>query len=72
MMAELRKCSFCGELPEITKHFEVDAWLLVHRCKVISSFSFEWGDRDAHVRRWNSRYEEDDGAVHRLEGDPKP
>lgn len=60
-MSELKKCPFCKEVPEITKHFKEEMWSLVHRCRVVGPILFDWSaDPQRHVARWNTRPLEDE------------
>lgn len=53
---ETLPCPFCGEQPEITKHFKEDAWRLVHRCDVMGALVLDWTEpRRRHVDTWNTR-----------------
>lgn len=52
---ELLPCPFCGKVLVITKHFKIDAYSLLHRCKVVGPIHFEWSDKEFHVHRWNTR-----------------
>lgn len=38
---DLEPCPFCGERPEVTKHFKEDMYRLIHRCKVLGPVSFD-------------------------------
>lgn len=53
---ETLPCPFCGEQPEIAKHFKEDAWRLVHRCDVMGALVLDWTEpRRRHVDTWNTR-----------------
>lgn len=54
---EIKPCPFCGELPEIHKHFSGKKEQLMHRCKVIGPVGFEWGCIKRQIERWNTRNE---------------
>jgi hypothetical protein len=56
-MNELKPCPFCGERPEVTKHFKEDMYRLIHRCKVLGPVSFDWSDKEPTHDRWNTRAE---------------
>lgn len=48
-------CPWCGEKPEVTKHFKLDQWSLVHRCEVFSTLYIDWTDLSRLKTRWNTR-----------------
>jgi hypothetical protein len=49
-------CPWCGEAPQISKHFRDDAWRLIHRCKVMGPILIDWTySEDRLVERWNTR-----------------
>jgi hypothetical protein len=51
-------CPFCGEQPEITKHFKEALWSLLHRCTVVGPITIEWREKLSDlVRTWNTRKE---------------
>jgi predicted nucleic acid-binding Zn ribbon protein len=53
---DLLCCPFCGDKPEITKHFREEMWRLLHRCKIVGAISFDWSENFAWlVSRWNTR-----------------
>jgi hypothetical protein len=52
---KLLPCPFCGELPEISKHFKEEMYRLIHRCKVIGPIVLDWADKGYHEHRWNRR-----------------
>lgn len=61
-MTDLKPCPFCGEPPEVSKHFKLDAWSLTHRCPIIGYVNMT-GDgfcEDlSHAKAmWNTRHEE--------------
>ena len=51
----LKPCPFCGETPELSKHFREDMWQMIHRCKVIGPMLIEWGDAERITKQWNKR-----------------
>lgn len=55
MADELLLCPWCAEKPELNKHFREEVWSLLHRCKIMGPIKLEWGDRDDHIARWNTR-----------------
>ena len=55
-LEELKGCPFCGELPEIHKHFKCEMWRLMHRCKIVGAISFEWTENKGNlIECWNTR-----------------
>jgi len=51
-------CPFCGDLPEIARHFKPEmGYGLVHRCKVIGPIAWEFMglERDKIIAKWNTR-----------------
>jgi len=49
-------CPFCGEEPEIAKHFKEEMWRLVHRCPAVGPITIDWRDSVASViKDWNRR-----------------
>lgn len=53
---DLRPCPFCGEVPEVTKHFREEVWQMVHRCDVMGPLSIDWSSSiDAITEKWNTR-----------------
>lgn len=55
-MSELKPCPWCGEQPEVTKHFREEAWSLVHRCPVLATpITFDWTTQESIESRWNRR-----------------
>lgn len=49
-------CPWCGEKPEVTKHFKDDLWSLVHRCPVFITLQTNgWSSLDYIKERWNTR-----------------
>ena len=52
---ELLPCPFCGGELVITKHFKMDVYSAVHRCKIVGSMSFDFQDRARIVSSWNTR-----------------
>jgi len=52
-----KPCPFCGELPQVTKHFKIEAYGLVHRCKAVGHIAIDFSDYDLVLRRWNTRTE---------------
>ena len=48
-------CPFCGERPDVTKHFKHDLWTLIHRCPVFGTISKDWSDLETLKRNWNTR-----------------
>lgn len=56
MSNELKPCPFCGGIPEINKHHNLELWGLMHRCKVLPTISFDWSASEAVLaKRWNTR-----------------
>jgi hypothetical protein len=53
-------CPFCGEQPEVTKHFKHDTWNLIHRCKVFTTVSIGWTTLESLQKRWNTRQQPND------------
>lgn len=51
---ELKPCPFCGEQPEVTKHFKRDEYCLIHRCKYIPAH-IDFTTMTAILQRWNAR-----------------
>lgn len=49
-------CPFCGQLPELTKHFRHGDFGLIHRCKVIGAIAFEFAPKARQIARWNTRH----------------
>ncbi len=54
-MLGLKPCPFCGETPELSKHFREDMWQMIHRCKVMGPILIEWGDALRITKQWNTR-----------------
>ena len=54
---KLKPCPFCGELPEISKHFKEEMYHLIHRCKVLGPIVLEWSSKGSLERQWNRRAE---------------
>ncbi len=55
---EMLLCPFCGELPDITKHFRDEAYKLIHRCPVLGPIVFDWREEKAkHIEHWNTRHD---------------
>lgn len=52
----LKPCPFCGDRAELTKHFSSEMWRLIHRCKVLGPISLDWGDKETHIKSWNTRW----------------
>lgn len=53
---DLLPCPFCGEKPEVAKHFKEPIWRLVHRCKAIGPITIDWHDSVADLAAiWNRR-----------------
>lgn len=47
-------CPWCGEIPEIKKHFRDDDYYLRHVCKILCTIiSIDWSDIERHRERWN-------------------
>ena len=53
---ELKPCPFCGEQPEVTKHFKRDEYCLIHRCKYIP-VHIDFTTMAGILKRWNARAE---------------
>ena len=53
---ELKPCPFCGEQPEVTKHFKRDEYCLVHRCQYIPAH-IDFTTMAGILKRWNTRAE---------------
>ncbi|MDY0250749.1 MAG: hypothetical protein RBR45_11950 [Pseudomonas sp.] len=47
-------CPFCGEQPEVTKHFKRDEYCLVHRCEYIPAH-IDFSTMAGILKRWNAR-----------------
>jgi hypothetical protein len=56
-MIELKPCPFCGEVPEVTKHFREDMWRLIHRCKAVGCIVVDWASQEWIEECWNQRAE---------------
>ena len=55
-MLELKPCPFCGETPELTKHYKHAMWCIIHRCKVIGPLAFDFTENPHRtVAIWNTR-----------------
>jgi hypothetical protein len=52
---KLLHCPFCGELPEVAKHFREDVYRLIHRCKIAGPIVLEWASKGANEAQWNRR-----------------
>ena len=50
-----KACPFCGEAPQVTKHFKLEAYGLTHRCKAVGQIVIDFADYDRIRRRWNTR-----------------
>ena len=55
-LPELKHCPFCGEQPEVTKHFKRDEYCLVHRCQYIPAH-IDFTTMAGILKRWNTRSE---------------
>ena len=53
---ELRECPYCGELPEVTKHFKEELFCMVHRCKIFGPISIDFTNMNNLQKRWNTRH----------------
>jgi hypothetical protein len=52
----LKPCPFCGHLPEMHKHFKLDAYSLVHRCPILGPIVWEFTEHpDSQIAKWNTR-----------------
>ncbi len=54
-MIELKPCPFCGETPNMSKHFREDIWQLTHRCPAVGAITFDWTTSDSIAKGWNTR-----------------
>ena len=55
--AALLACPWCGEFPDIHKHFRDPLWQLLHRCKIMGALHIDWTDKpETLVKRWNHRH----------------
>lgn len=54
-MEDLKSCPFCGETPEITKHFKEEIWRLTHRCSVVGAIMLDWSSQNWLSKAWNTR-----------------
>ena len=59
----LSPCPWCGETPEITKHFNEPMWMLLHRCKIVGPIKFDFtSDFAGLFRTWNTRHPQPAGG----------
>jgi len=53
----LLACPWCGEQPDIHKHFRDPLWQLLHRCRIMGPLHIDWTDKpETLVTRWNHRH----------------
>lgn len=53
----LNPCPFCGETPEVHKHFKEPMWRLTHRCWVIGPIVWDWTAPESRIAdKWNIRH----------------
>ena len=58
--ADLLACPWCGETPNIHKHFRDPMWHLIHRCRIMGALQIDWTDKpETLVARWNHRHAND-------------
>ena len=52
---KLKPCPFCGDQPEVEKHFKRDEYCLVHRCEYIPAH-IDFTTMTGILKRWNARH----------------